>query len=192
VSQGTTYLELSEDSGSAHKFYEVIVSGSAVSVRYGRMGTEGQLQTSSFPTPDKARAAAAKKIGEKVRKGYAPAPGGRYVVAGDSSSSVYCFAPDGARLWKLGTGCGCALSMQYRDEKLYIVATDGSLTCIDATDQAIAAAQGGTVPIALDVKLAAAMPTYVPTVEAAGYWKQDMAGIRLGRDGKVKCRYIQG
>ena len=404
MSQGTTYLELSEDDGSAHKFYEVNTTGSVVSIRYGRIGTDGQLQTSTFPSPDKAEAAAAKKIGEKVRKGYAPAvrgqraarsvtrrqvvsapsdaragapvlwrfrtgsnafgihidedrcwvgnqsgdvytlshggevqahyrlpdgvkclvaddfwiyagcddgtvydlsgkvpfaayqiaedvdifwldiregvlgvsdaqggltvidhedefqwsrkspgnnawmvrcddravyhghsggvtayandggrelwhartkggvlfgwqeqesvyagtvhnvvqkfakangalegtyqcdnavyscataPGGRYIFAGDSSSSVYCFGADGTRLWKLGTGCGSALSMQYRDERLYIVTTDGSLACIDATDQAIAAAQDGTVPTAVDVKLATALPTLVPTVELA-------------------------
>lgn len=413
MSRGTTYLELSEDSGSAHKFYEVTITGAAVSVRYGRIGTEGQLQTSTFPSEEKAQAAAAKKIGEKVRKGYAPAiqgqraartvtrrqvvsapstarvgapvlwrfrtgsnafgihideercwvgnqagdvytlshggevqahfrlpegvkclvaddfwiyagcddgtvydlsskvpfaayqiaedvdifwldihegvlgvadagggltvidhedefqwsrkssgrnawmvrcddkgiyhghragvtayaadggrelwhtktvggvlfgwqeqesvyagtehnvvqklakvdgaieatyrcdnavyscataPGGRYVFAGDSSSSVYCFAPGGERLWKLGTGCGSALSMQYRDEKLYIVTTDGSLTCIDATDEAIEAAQGGRVPDAVDVKLAAAMPTYVPSVELAAVATVAVAG----------------
>jgi predicted DNA-binding WGR domain protein len=402
VPQGTTYLELSEDNGSAHKFYEVSIAGTQVSIRYGRIGTAGALQTSTFPTPDKAESAAAKKIGEKVRKGYAPAvqgqraarsitrrevvsapstarsgapvlwrfrtgsnafgihidedrcwvgnqngdvytlshggevqahyrlpegvkclvaddfwiyagcddgtvydlsskvpfaaykiaedvdifwldirdgvlgvsdaqggltvidhedefqwsrksPGtsawmvrcddrgvyhghgtgvtaysndgremwytktssvlfgwqerdsvyagtahravhklaketgaieasykcdsavyscataadGRYVFAGDSASSVYCFTASGERLWKLGTGCGSALSMQYRDQRLYIVTTDGSLACIDATDQAIAAAQSGTVPTAVDVKLAAAMPARVPTVNLA-------------------------
>ncbi|HEV2639584.1 MAG TPA: WGR domain-containing protein [Actinocrinis sp.] len=402
--QGTTYLELSEDNGSAHKFYEVTVAGSVVSIRYGRIGGDGQLQTSTFPTPDKAEAAAAKKIGEKVRKGYAPAvpgqraarsitrravvsapssarrgapvlwrfrtgssafgihidedrcwvgnqngdvytvshggevqahyrlpegvkclvaddfwiyagcddgtvydlsakipfaaykiaedvdifwldirdgvlgvsdadggltvidhedefqwsrksPGqsawmvrcddravyhghrtgvtayandggrelwhtkttggvlfgwqeresvyagtghnvvqkiakasgaieatyqcdsavyscataadGRYVFAGDNSSSVYCFSTEGTRLWKLGTGCGSALSMQYRDERLYIVTTDGSLACVDATDAAIEAAKNGTVPTAVDVKLAAALPARVPTADLA-------------------------
>lgn len=69
----TTYLELSQDSGSAHKFYEVVVAGTQVTIRYGRIGDSGQTQVSSFPTADKARAAAAKKIGDKVRKGYAPA-----------------------------------------------------------------------------------------------------------------------
>ncbi|MYV67191.1 WGR domain-containing protein, partial [Streptomyces sp. SID2131] len=69
----TTYLELSQDGGGAHKFYEVTVEDLAVSVRYGRIGTDGQTQRSAFPTAQKARAAAAKKIGEKVRKGYAPA-----------------------------------------------------------------------------------------------------------------------
>ncbi|MGW4355864.1 WGR domain-containing protein [Nocardia sp. NPDC004582] len=69
----TTYLELSQDSGTAHKFYEVVVAGTQVTIRYGRIGDAGQRQVSSFPTVEKARAAAAKKVGEKMRKGYAPA-----------------------------------------------------------------------------------------------------------------------
>ncbi|WP_399092587.1 WGR domain-containing protein [Streptomyces sp. BBFR2] len=400
MSESTTYLELSQEGGGAHKFYEVTVSGTEVAVRYGRIGAAGQSQRSSFPTAEKARAAAAKKIGEKVRKGYAPAvqgqraarpvtrrqvtstpstaravapvlwrfrtgsaafgihvdadrcwvgnqngdvhtlghdgevlaryqlpagvkclvaddfwiyagcddgsvydlssklpfaaydiapdvdifwldiregilnvadrdggltvidhedeyqwsrrssgsaawmvrrddravfhghsggvtayaadgsremwhaptrgavlfgwqeegsvyagtdrrvvqrlakrdgaveatytcdtvvyscataPGGRYVFAGDSASSVYCFAADGTRLWKLGTGGGSALSMQYLDEKLYMVTTDGSLVCVDASEAAVTAARAGTVPVAKDVKSAAALPTYTPS-----------------------------
>ncbi|GHG28383.1 molybdenum metabolism regulator [Streptomyces filamentosus] len=400
----TTYLELSQDGGGAHKFYEVTVDGLEVSVRYGRIGATGQTQRSSFATADKARAAAAKKIGEKVRKGYAAAvpggraarsvtrravgsapstaraaapvlwrfrtgsaafgihvdedriwmgnqagdvftldhggevlarfglpdgvkclvaddfwiyagcddgkvydlssklpfaaydiaadvdifwldihegvldvadrsgrltvidhedehqwsrsgrgeyawmvradgravyygdthgvaayaadgsgelwhtpvdgavlfgwqedtavyagtghrkvqrlakrdgrveavyacdatvyacatsPGGRFVFAGDSASSVYCFAEDGTRLWKLGIGGGSALSMQYRDERLYLVTTDGSLVCVDASEAAIQAAQQGSVPVARDVKLAAALPTYTPATTAS-------------------------
>ncbi|WP_149181643.1 WGR domain-containing protein [Streptomyces sp. TRM49041] len=402
--ESTTYLELSQDAGVAHKFYEVTVDGQVVTVRYGRIGAAGQTQTSTFPTVEKARAAAAKKVGEKVRKGYAPAvpgqrppravtrrqvtsapstaravapvlwrfrtgssafgihvddercwvgnqagdvytldhdggvlarfslpdgvkclvadefwiyagcddgrvydlssklpfaaydiaadvdifwldihegvlnvadragrltvidhedehqwsrrgqgehawmvraddravyhghqrgvtayapdgggelwhtptrggvlfgwqedtavyagtahrvvqrlskddgtieatyacdsavyscatsPGGRFVFAGDAASSVYCFDRDGTRLWKLGTGGGSALSMQYRDERLYLVTTDGSLVCVDASEAAVTQAQQGTVPVARDVKLAAALPTYAPAAAAA-------------------------
>ncbi|MFD8553923.1 WGR domain-containing protein [Streptomyces fradiae] len=404
VSTETTYLELSQDGGGAHKFYEVTVDGQVVTVRYGRIGAAGQSQTSTFATVEKARAAAARKVGEKVRKGYAPAvpgqrapravtrrqvasapstaravapvlwrfrtgsaafgihvdddrcwvgnqagdvytldhdgavlarfnlpdgvkclvaddfwiyagcddgrvydlssklpfaaydisadvdifwldihegvlnvsdragrltvidhedehqwarrsqgehawmvraddravyhghhrgvtayapegggelwhtqtrgavlfgwqedtavyagtahrvvqrlskddgrieatyacdspvyscatsPGGRFVFAGDSASSVYCFDRNGTRLWKLGTGGGSALSMQYRDERLYLVTTDGSLVCVDASEAAIEAAQRGSVPVARDVKLAAALPTYAPATAAA-------------------------
>ncbi len=70
---GTTYLELSEANGSAHKFYEVAVAGTQVTIRYGRIGDAGQTQVSSFPTTEKAAAAAGKKVAEKMRKGYAPA-----------------------------------------------------------------------------------------------------------------------
>ncbi|GGU59118.1 WGR domain-containing protein [Streptomyces lavendofoliae] len=400
----TTYLELSQDGGGAHKFYEVGVQGLVVTVRYGRIGAAGQTQTSTFATPQKAQAAAARKVGEKVRKGYAPAvpgqraprsvtrrqvvsapstaravapvlwrfrtgssafgihvdeercwvgnqsgdvytldhagevlarfslpdgvkclvaddfwiyagcddgrvydlssklpfaaydiaadvdifwldihegvlnvadrggrltvidhedehqwsrggraehawmvraddravyhghsggvtayapdgggelwhtptrgavlfgwqeadavyagtgqrvvqrlakadgaleatyacdsavyscatsPGGRFVFAGDAASSVYCFDRDGTRLWKLGTGGGSALSMQYHGDRLYLVTTDGSLVCVDAGEAAIAAAQQGTVPVARDVKLAAALPTYAPATEVS-------------------------
>lgn len=398
--QGTTYLELSEDSGSAHKYYEVTVTGCDVVIRYGRIGASGQVQKSSFPTAEKAEAAAGKKIAEKRRKGYAPAvvgvrqarpitrrsivshrssarqapvlwrfptgasafgifvdgercwvgnergdvytvthtgevtghvrlpdavkcivaddfwiyagcddgkvydlsgkiprvayeiatdidiywmdihdgvlgvadregrittidhedefqwsrrsagshawmvrcdasgvyhghstgvtmydadtgdqrwhtdtegdvlfgwqeetavyagtsshkvyritkngkvsgvyqcdgavfscataPDGRYVFAGSNHSSVYCFDRDGTRLWKLATGCGSAFSMQYLDERLYIVTTDGSLVCIDASDAAIQAAQQGTVPEPVNVKAAATLQTVVPTLE---------------------------
>ncbi|ROQ98616.1 putative DNA-binding WGR domain protein [Streptomyces sp. 2132.2] len=404
MARETTYLELSQDGGGAHKFYEVTVDGTAVSVRYGRIGADGQLQSSSFPTAEKARAAAAKKIGEKVRKGYAPAvagaraaravsrrqvtsapstaravapvlwrfrtgssafgihvdedrcwvgnqagdvytlshegevlaryslpdgvkclvadefwiyagcddgtvydlsskvpfgaydiaadvdifwldihegvlsvsdrsggltvidhedefqwsrrspgsnawmvraderavyhghsqgvtayaadggaqlwhtptdgsvlfgwqedhtvyaatgrhtvqrlakgtgaveasyrcdaavyacatsPDGRHVFAADYASSVYCFDADGRRLWKLGTGGGSALSMQYLDERLYLVTTDGSLICMDASEAAILAAQRGSVPTAVDVKSAAALPVFTPAASAA-------------------------
>ncbi|MER7540029.1 WGR domain-containing protein [Streptomyces sp. NPDC097704] len=92
----------------------------------------------------------------------ATSPGGRFVFAADSASSVYCFAEDGTRLWKLGTGGGSALSMQYRDERLYLVTTDGSLVCVDASEAAVEAAKEGTVPVARDIKLAAALPVYEP------------------------------
>ncbi|MFF5443751.1 WGR domain-containing protein [Streptomyces sp. NPDC012888] len=417
MARETTYLELSQDGGGAHKFYEVTVDGTEVAVRYGRIGASGQLQNSSFPTAEKARAAAAKKIGEKVRKGYAPAvpgqraaravtrrqvasapstaratapvlwrfrtgasafgihvdedrcwvgnqagdvytlshggevlaryslpdgvkclvadefwiyagcddgtvydlsakvpfgaydiapdvdifwldihegvlsvsdaqggltvidheeefqwsrksagsnawmvraderavyhghtggvtayaadggrelwhtptnggvlfgwqeqdavfagtgrnvvqrlskatgaveasfrcdaavyscatsPDGRHVFAGDSSSSVYCFDADGRRLWKLGTGGGSALSMQYLDERLYLVTTDGSLVCVDASGTAIAAAQQGDVPTAVDVKSAAALPVYTPARSAAAVATVAVAAVPAG------------
>ncbi len=428
----TTYLELSQDGGGAHKFYEVTVAGTTVTVRYGRIGADGQTQTSSFPSVEKARAAAAKKVGEKVRKGYAPAvpggraarpvtrrqvtsapstaravapvlwrfntgssafgihidedrcwvgnqagdvytlghdgevlaryrlpdgvkclvaddfwiyagcddgtvydlsgklpfaayeissdvdifwldihegvldvadrdgrltvidhedehqwsrksrgshawmvrrdaravyhghsqgvtayaqdgggelwhtrttgsvlfgwqedhavyagtnrtvvqrlsktdgaleatyacdaavyscataPGGRYVFAGDSSSSVYCFAADGTRLWKLGTGSGSALSMQYLDEKLYMVTTDGSLVCVDATESAIAAAQSGTVPTPLDIKSAAALPTYAPATTVRTVAAAPAGGIVVEcvqRGGRLRVHVVSG
>lgn len=81
---------------------------------------------------------------------------GKYVFAGDSSSSIYCFAQDGKRLWKLGTGCGSAFSMQFLNDKVYIVTTDGSLACIDASEEAIKAAEAGQLPQMRDIKASAA------------------------------------
>ncbi len=71
---------------------------------------------------------------------------GKYVFAGDNSSSIYCFNQAGERLWKFGTGCGSALSMQFFDNRVYIVTTDGTLACIDASESAIAASLAGIVP----------------------------------------------
>jgi hypothetical protein len=54
--------------------------------------------------------------------------------------------------------------MQYHEQRLYIVTTDGSMACIDVSEQAITAANGGSVPVPLDVKAAAAT-TYQPATE---------------------------
>lgn len=81
----------------------------------------------------------------------ASAENGKYVFAADSSLSLYCFRQNGERLWKLGTGCGVALSMQYCDERLYIVTNRGSLACIDASDAAIEAAGRGERPEARQI-----------------------------------------
>ncbi|MFI8092259.1 WGR domain-containing protein [Streptomyces sp. NPDC086080] len=116
----------------------------------------------------------------------ATAPGGRFVFAGDSASSVYCFDRDGTRLWKLGTGGGSALSMQYRDERLYLVTTDGSLVCVDASEAAVSAAQQGTVPVARDVKLAAALPTYTPATTATA-----VATVAQAPSGAVVVECVQ-
>jgi predicted DNA-binding WGR domain protein len=82
----------------------------------------------------------------------ATALNGKYVFAGDNSSSIYCFDHLGERLWKLSTGCGSALSMQLFDNYIYIVTTGGYLACIDASETAISAAQTGTVPEAAFIK----------------------------------------
>ncbi|MDR3035098.1 MAG: WGR domain-containing protein, partial [Kitasatospora sp.] len=108
VASERTYLELSQDGGGAHKFYEVVVSGCEVTIRYGRIGASGQVQRSTFPTVDKARAAAAKKIGEKVRKGDAPAVRGQRAPRSVTRRQVTS-APSTARavapvLWRFRTG----------------------------------------------------------------------------------------
>jgi predicted DNA-binding WGR domain protein/outer membrane protein assembly factor BamB len=82
----------------------------------------------------------------------AAAEDGKYVFAGDNSSSVYCFDEAGERLWKLGTGCGSACSMQFFRDRLYIVTTDGVLAVIDASEAAIEAAKAGTVPKAKELQ----------------------------------------
>jgi DNA ligase 1 len=56
--------------GKSNKFWEISSAGAEVTVRFGRIGTQGQTQTKTFP--DKAAAAkhAAKLVEEKLAKGY--------------------------------------------------------------------------------------------------------------------------
>ncbi len=56
--------------GTSAKFWEVGVAGATVTVRYGRLGTEGQTQTKSLADPAAAARHAEKLIGEKIGKGY--------------------------------------------------------------------------------------------------------------------------
>ncbi|MCL1471817.1 WGR domain-containing protein [Argonema antarcticum] len=93
----------------------------------------------------------------------ATAEDGKYVFAGDNCSSIYCFNEKGDRIWKLATGCGSAFSMQFLDNRLYIVTTDGSLACIDASESAINAAKAGTVPQTVNIKAPAAIAAAVPS-----------------------------
>ena len=92
---------------------------------------------------------------------------GLYVFAGDSSSSIYCFGPDNKRIWKFNTGCGSAFSMQYFNEKLYIVTTKGVLSAIDVSLEAIKAAEAGTTPKVKNVKASAAVVSDTRQAEAA-------------------------
>ncbi|MDJ0715728.1 MAG: WGR domain-containing protein [Prochloraceae cyanobacterium] len=91
----------------------------------------------------------------------ATAEDGEYVFAGDNCSSIYCFNEKGDRLWKLATGCGSAFSMQFWQDKLYIVTTDGSLACIDASETAIQAAQTGSLPQTVNVGIPENLPVAV-------------------------------
>ena len=61
-----TYLELSEDTGNAHKFYEVTVNDTDVTIRFGRIGDTGQSKTTSYSTAEKATAEATKKAQRKT------------------------------------------------------------------------------------------------------------------------------
>jgi predicted DNA-binding WGR domain protein len=63
-----TRLEFLE--GSSKKFWEIAVEGNAITVRWGRIGADGQTQTKPFATEEKARAEHDKLIAEKLKKGY--------------------------------------------------------------------------------------------------------------------------
>lgn len=56
--------------GGSRKFWEIGQSGSEMTVRYGRIGTNGQTQTKSFPDEARAAREVEKLVREKVKKGY--------------------------------------------------------------------------------------------------------------------------
>lgn len=56
--------------GSSSKFWEVTVSDCDVTVRYGRLGTSGQIQTKTLDDAPAAQKHAEKLIGQKLEKGY--------------------------------------------------------------------------------------------------------------------------
>lgn len=62
------YFEFEDDTAS--KFWEIKVAGKDVTVRFGRIGTNGQSKVKSFPSPAAATAHAEKLIEEKTEKGY--------------------------------------------------------------------------------------------------------------------------
>ncbi len=56
--------------GSSSKFWEVARDGCAVTVRYGRIGADGQTRTKELPSWEQAQAHVEGLIAEKVGKGY--------------------------------------------------------------------------------------------------------------------------
>jgi len=56
--------------GSSSKFWEVSLEGTTVTVRFGRIGTEGQAKSKVLASPAAARAEHDKLVVEKTRKGY--------------------------------------------------------------------------------------------------------------------------
>jgi DNA ligase-1 len=56
--------------GSASKFWEISQAGNDVTVRFGKIGTQGQTQTRTFDDASAAQKHAEKLIAEKTKKGY--------------------------------------------------------------------------------------------------------------------------
>lgn len=56
--------------GTSAKFWEISTSGSEVTVRFGRIDTEGQTQVKTLADADAAARHAEKLIAQKVGKGY--------------------------------------------------------------------------------------------------------------------------
>lgn len=56
--------------GKSSKFWEVEANGKDLTVRFGKIGTNGQTQVKAFATPEKAKAEQDKLVREKTGKGY--------------------------------------------------------------------------------------------------------------------------
>ena len=54
----------------SNKFWEVEVKGKEMVVRYGKIGTDGQVTVKKFASTSGAETAAEKAIAEKIKKGY--------------------------------------------------------------------------------------------------------------------------
>jgi outer membrane protein assembly factor BamB/predicted DNA-binding WGR domain protein len=120
----------------------------------------------------------------------AAAENGRYLFAGDNQGSIYCFNEAGDRLWKLATGCGAAYSMQYFNERLYIVTTFGTLACIDASEAAIQAAQAGTIPQALTIAAPEVKAVSATALETTGDVGSGVMVECYKDGGKLRVRVI--
>ena len=57
--------------GAKSKFWEIDIAGTDVTVRYGRIGADGQTKTKSFADESAAQKHADGLIEEKTEKGYA-------------------------------------------------------------------------------------------------------------------------
>ena len=56
--------------GKSNKFWEITLSGTEVSTRHGKIGSDGRTTSKSFADEAKAKQYAEKIIGEKTGKGY--------------------------------------------------------------------------------------------------------------------------
>ncbi len=65
-------LEYRDDCSNSKKFWEPKLEGVSVTVRFGRIGTEGQTRAKSFSAPEKAEAKYKKLVLEKLAGGYKP------------------------------------------------------------------------------------------------------------------------
>ena len=67
-SSGKRYFEFVE--GTSSKFWEIEIAGADVTVRYGRIGADGQMKSKSFADEAAAQKHGDGLIAEKTEKGY--------------------------------------------------------------------------------------------------------------------------
>lgn len=68
ASSQTQYFEYRDEKSA--KFWEITISDSKFTVRYGKVGNKGQSRTKVFDSPEQAEMEAKKVIRSKIRKGY--------------------------------------------------------------------------------------------------------------------------
>jgi len=139
MAEEKTYLELSESDGVSHKFYEVIVNSTEVSIRYGRIGDQGQSQVKSYPTAEKAKAEATKKINDKLKKGYEQAVMGvrqnRTVTHREIKSDRSTASPSPV-LWKFASG-SAAFGIFIDKKRCWVGNQAGQIFALNNTGQVI-------------------------------------------------------
>ncbi len=104
--KGMERFEFRDD--KSNKFWEITVEGDSYTVRYGRLGTDGQTKTKAFASAEVARREADKMIASKTKKGYAKVSSGgaNAAPAAESGSNPELEAaitadPDDASAWQV-------------------------------------------------------------------------------------------
>ncbi|MEU3596425.1 WGR domain-containing protein [Streptomyces filamentosus] len=97
MTTGGTVRRWEHAGDGAGKFWEAGAEGASVTVRFGRIGTEGQVRVKEFPTPEAAGAHLLRAVGEKERKGYAPVAGAAAIPPPASAPGAEPAAPAASR-----------------------------------------------------------------------------------------------
>jgi len=97
VEAGFRRFEFSE--GGSNKFWEVKVEEEQQVVRFGRIGTEGQVKEKDFDSASEAKADTKKLIAEKTEKGYAEVGGKPPPLSNPEMEAEIAKNPDDARAY---------------------------------------------------------------------------------------------
>lgn len=98
----------------SYKFWEIEITDTHYTVRYGKVGAEGQTQTKAYPTAEKVAAEADKKIREKTSKGYAEVASAAPKQAAATTSEDWAVRAD--RLQSQGDPWGRRIALEMARE----------------------------------------------------------------------------
>jgi predicted DNA-binding WGR domain protein len=108
-------MRLEYRGGSSSKFWEPRVAGRHLTVRFGRIGTDGQTRDTVFASPADAKAGLAKLVAEKTTHGYRPAKGAAAKTAPPKKPSA-AVAKRRTALLALATALGGRRGAKIADE----------------------------------------------------------------------------